>query len=112
MSLSVLTLQHNHLRNRQIVSTTSLEIPDELEERAIIAANELGITPQAFMIDAIRHAADAAEQRSKFVAQAVAARAEMLQSGLGVEQGIVRTYLRDRLSDEKAPRPDAKAWRK
>lgn len=94
------------------MSTTSLKLPDELKQRAASAAQELGISPHAFMVDAIRHAADAFEQRSHFVAQAQAARTEMLQSGLGHEAEDVRTYLRQRLTDKETERPGAKPWRK
>jgi predicted transcriptional regulator len=94
------------------MSTTSLKLPDELKQRAAAAAQELGVSPHAFMVDAIRQAADAVEQRSQFVAQALAARAEMLQSGAGHDADEVRAYLRQRLGNEKTKRPDAKSWRK
>ena len=42
------------------MSTTSLKLPDELKKRAaMVAAAELGISPHAFMVGAIRNAADA-----------------------------------------------------
>ena len=94
------------------MSTTSLKLSDELKQRAAIAAQELGISPHAFMIDAIRQATDAFEQRSQFVAQAQAARAEMLQSGEGHDAHDVLTYLRQRITDKQAGRPDAKPWHK
>lgn len=93
------------------MSTTSLKLPEELKLRAATAAQELGISPHAFMLDAIRQAADAVEQRSQFVAQAQAARADMLQSGLGHEANDVRTYLRQRIANKQADKPDAKPWR-
>lgn len=96
----------------KIMSTTSLKLPDEVKQLAAHAAQELGISPHAFMVEAIRQAAYAAQQRSQFVAQAVAARAEMQQSGVGYAAGDVRAYLRKRLSDPDAARPDAKPWRK
>jgi predicted transcriptional regulator len=94
------------------MSTTSLKLPDELKQRAAAAAQELGVSTHSFMVDAIRQAADAVEQRSQFVAQALAARAEMLESGAGHDADDVRVYLRQRISDEQAKRPDAKSWRK
>jgi predicted transcriptional regulator len=93
------------------MSTTSLKLPDELKQRAATAAQELGISPHAFMVDAIRQAADAVEQRSQFVAQAQSARAGMLQSGLGLDANDVRTYLRQRIIDKHAHGPDARPWR-
>ena len=93
------------------MSTTSLKLPDELKQRAVTAAQQLGISTHAFMVDAIRQAADTVEQRSQFVAQAQAARAEMLQSGLGHDANDVRSYLRQRITDKQVDRPDAKPWR-
>jgi predicted transcriptional regulator len=94
------------------MSTTSLKLSDELKQQAAKAARELGVSPHAFMVEAIRQAADAVEQRTQFVAQALDARAEMLQSGLGHDADEVRAYLRKRISDKQTPRPDAKTWRK
>ena len=94
------------------MATTSLTLPDELTQRAAMAAQELGISTHAFMIGAIRQAADAVEQRSQFIAQAQAARAEMEQSGEGFDADDVRVYLRQRLTDDKAAMPAAKPWRK
>jgi predicted transcriptional regulator len=94
------------------MSTTSLKLPDELKQRAATAAQELGISTHAFMVEAIRQAAEAAEQRSQFVNEAIVAHAEMLQQGLGYDSNEVQAYLRKRISDKQAPRPDAKPWRK
>jgi len=94
------------------MSTTSLKLSDELKQRAAKAAQELGVSAHAFMVDAIRQAADSVERRSEFVAQALAAREEMLQSGLGHDADDVRAYLRKRISDKQIPKPVAKSWRK
>ncbi|MBC7456242.1 MAG: hypothetical protein H7335_21585 [Massilia sp.] len=64
------------------------------------------------MIDAIRQAADAVELRAQFTAQAQKARTDMLQSGLGHDANDVRSYLRQRITNKQADRPDAKPWRK
>ena len=93
------------------MSTTSLKLPDELKLRASTAAEELGISTHAFMVGAIRQAADAVEQRTQFVAQAQAARAGMQQSGQGLDAAEVRAYLRDRLADPAKARPVVKPWR-
>ena len=94
------------------MSTTSLKLSDELKQRAASAAQELGISTHAFMVDAIRQAADAVAQRTEFVAQALAARDEMLQSGLGHDADEIHDYLRKRLTDKQTPAPAAKPWRK
>ena len=93
------------------MSTTSLKLPEDLKLRAAAAAHDLGMTPHAFMIDAIRRAATAAEQRAQFVAEALAARAHMLHTGLGYDTGEVGTYLRNRVTDRELPPPLAKPWR-
>lgn len=93
------------------MSTTSLKLPDELKQRAVDAAQELGISPHAFMVDAIRQAAHAVEQRAAFVAQARDARGELLAEGQGYAADDVRAYLRSRLTDGAAARPAKTAWR-
>lgn len=93
------------------MSTTSLKLPDELKQRAVDAAQELGISPHAFMVDAIRQAAHAVEQRAAFVAQAREARADMLSDGTGYAAEDVRSYMRRRLKDGQASRPEKKSWR-
>jgi predicted transcriptional regulator len=93
------------------MSTTSLKLTEELKLRASTAAEELGISTHAFMVGAIRQAADAVEQRTQFVAQAQAARADMLQTGQGHDANEVRAYLRARLAGPAATRPGVKLWR-
>ena len=93
-----------------IMATISLKLPDELKKRAASAAQELDVSPHAFMVDAIRQATHAAEQRSSFVAQAREAKAEMLQEGLGHDANDVRTYLRQRLKDAETSRPAKSPW--
>lgn len=94
------------------MSTTSLKLSEELKQRAASAAQELGISTHAFMVDAIRQAADAVEVRATFVAEALAARAAMLESGKGHDSKQVGDYLRKRISDNTTPRPVSKPWRK
>lgn len=93
------------------MSTTSLKLPEDLKERAASAAQELGLSTHAFMVEAIRQATEQTEIRAQFVEQALAARAEMLESGTGYEAGDVRDYLRKRLQNKATPRPAAKTWR-
>jgi len=56
------------------MSTTSLKLPDKLKQRVIAAARRQGVTPHAFMLNAIAQGATAAEHRARFVAEAGAAR--------------------------------------
>jgi len=94
------------------MSTISLKLPDELKQRAIDAAHVLGISPHAFMVEAIRQAVHAVEKRVAFVAQARDARAEMLAQGQGYAPDDVRAYLHSRLTDRSVVRPTKTPWRK
>lgn len=93
------------------MSTTSLKLTDELKQRAAAAAQSQGVTPHAFMVAAIESATTAAEQRASFVAEALAARSAMLDSGQGYDADEVHTYLQNRVSGKKSARPKAKPWR-
>jgi predicted transcriptional regulator len=93
------------------MSTTSLKLPEELKQRAASAAQELGISTHAFMVDAIRQAADGVELRSQFVTQAQVARAAMLQGGQGYDANDIRGYLRQRIANKQTVKPATKPWR-
>src|SRR3546814_4371007 len=70
---------------RPDVSTTSLKLPEDVKQLAAAAAKQQGVTPHAFMVDAIRAAATNAERRAQFVADAVASRTEAVKSGRSEE---------------------------
>lgn len=91
--------------------TTSLKLPEDLKERAIAVARQQGVTPHAFMVDAIRLAANSAEKRAEFVSQARSARREAMQTGKGYPAADVHAYLRLRAQGMLAPTPKAKSWR-
>lgn len=102
------------------MSTTSIKLSDELKQRATAIAQNLGITPHAFMVDAIRKASEAAEKQAEFVAQAKAAHKKMVKTGLGFEHDEVHSYLRERIANAnstsstkkaKITPPKAKSWR-
>jgi predicted transcriptional regulator len=93
------------------MSTTSLKLTDELKQRAAAAAQSQGVTPHAFMVAAIQSATTAVERRANFLAEAVAARADILESGQGYDADEVHTYLRSRVAGKELARPKAKPWR-
>jgi predicted transcriptional regulator len=101
--------------SRILMATTSLKLPDELKEQAALAARRLGISPHAFMVEAIRNAAAAAEERARFVASAQAARRAILKSGKGFDGAEVHAYIRARaagkVTGKAAGRPKVKSWR-
>ncbi len=92
------------------MSTTSLKLPDELKKRAADAAQQLGISPHAFMVSAIDQAATATERRAKLLADAKAARDEMLETGKGFAADDVHAYLKAKASGKKAAKPKARSW--
>ena len=94
------------------MSTTSLKLPDDVKQLALAAARQQGVSPHAFMVDATRSAAVAAEKRASFVADALAAQAETLESGQGCAADAVHTYARARARGELVARPEPESWRK
>ncbi|MBC9072776.1 hypothetical protein IAI53_12435 [Thauera sp. CAU 1555] len=94
------------------MSTTSPKLPEDLKQLALAAARQQGVSPHAFMVDAIRSAAVAAEKRASFVADALAAQAETLESGQAYTADAVHTYARARARGELVARPEAESWRK
>ena len=60
--------------------------------------------------DAIEQAADAAEQRASFMADALAARQHMLVTGEGFDSGGVHAYLKARIAGGDAVKPKPKPW--
>lgn len=93
------------------MSTTSLKLPDEVKRLATAAAKEKGVTPHAFMVEAIRTAAVAEKLHAEFVADAEAAWTEAMKSGKAFAASDVHAYLRARVRGVKAPKPKAKSWR-
>jgi hypothetical protein len=93
------------------MSTTSLKLPEDVKQLAVAAAKRQGVTPHAFMVDAIRAAAAAAEKRAAFVAEATASRAQTLKSGKGYDAAEVHAYVRARAQGKAASRPKARSWR-
>lgn len=94
------------------MATTSLKLPDDVKELAASAAKHRGMTPHAFMVDAIRQVALAAEKRAQLLADAEESRSETLASGKGFAADEVHAYIRGRSQRKASPRPRAKTWRK
>ena len=92
------------------MATTSLKLSDELKQRTVALAQKQGVSPHAFMVDAIEHAATAAERRAGFVDEAQAARAQMLKTGKGLDAEEVHAYLKARRNNRQIPEPKAKSW--
>lgn len=93
------------------MSTTSLKLPEDVKQLTVAAAKHQGTTPHAFMVDAIRAAAMAAEKRAGFVLDALEARAEAVKSGKGYAAAEVHAYVRTRAQGKRVSRPRARSWR-
>lgn len=91
-------------------ATTSLKLPAEVRSQAQAAARRQGLTPHAFMVDAIRNAAEAAEKRAEFVAQARAAQSESRKTGKGYAATEVHAFLRGRVKGKPRRKPRLKTW--
>ena len=98
------------------MTTTSLKLPDELKQRAAQAAQEMGVSPHAFMIAAIEQAATSAEIRSRFITDARQARNELIESGKGFDADDVHAYLKAKVegkaNGDKVLKPKQKSWRR
>jgi len=92
------------------MSATSLKLPDELKQRAVAAVEKIGMSPHAFMVHAIEQAAKVAERRGGVVADAQAARDQMLKTGKGYDAGEVHAWLMARIAGKKPAMPMAKSW--
>ena len=93
------------------MSTTSLKLPDDVKQLAAAAAKQQGVTPHAFMVEAIRVAAANAQRRAQFIAEAVASRNDAVRTGDGFAAEDVHAYLRDRAQGKSPPKPSTRAWR-
>lgn len=93
------------------MTTTSLKISDELKSRVAEVAHAKGVSPHAFMVEAIQQVTRQEEKRERFVADALEARQEALESGEGFAADEVHAYLKSRLKKGSASAPEAKRWR-
>jgi predicted transcriptional regulator len=94
------------------MSTTSLKIHDALKQRAVAVAQLHGLTPHAFMVQAIELATQASEHRAGFISEAKTARENMRSTGKGYDADEVHTYLKARAAGQDAAKPRPKSWRK
>jgi predicted transcriptional regulator len=91
---------------------TTLKLPEGLKRRVDAAARAADKSPHAFMLEAIERQTRLDEERRAFVADAVAARAQAIESGEGYAAADVHRYIAARVRGAKAARPKARAWRK
>ena len=83
------------------VSTTSLKLTEEIKLQATNAAKELGMTPHAFMVEAIKQASLNAEIRRNFIQQANIARQGVIKNGKVFESDKVFEAMKNRITGKK-----------
>jgi len=84
------------------VSTTSLKLPVEIKLQAANAAKDLGITPHAFMVEAIKQASINAELYRSFLTDSNNALNEVLQDGKVYDSDKVFKHLKARVAGKKS----------
>ena len=94
------------------MATTSLKIPEDLKQRTMDAARKQGVSAHAFMLQAIDQAVTATMLRSEFVANALAAKEEILRTGEGYAAEEVHAYIRAHIEGGASRKKlKAKPWR-
>ncbi len=91
------------------ISTTSLKLPAEIKLQAANAAKDLGITPHAFMVEAIKQASMNAELRRSFIEDANNARNRVLEEGKVHDSDKVFKHLNARISSSTGKKSTLKA---
>lgn len=94
------------------MATTSLKLSDELKARAQAAAEQKGLSPHAFMVNAIEKATTNSEMRARFIADALAAEAQMEETGLGYAHEDIQEYIRAKIRGENPTRPKPISWKR
>ena len=85
-----------------IGTTTSLKLTQEIKLQAANAAKELGMTPHAFMVEAIKQASINAEIRKNFIQQANIAREGVTKNGKVYESDKVFEAMKARIAGKKS----------
>ena len=85
-----------------IGTTTSLKLTQEIKLQAANAAKELGMTPHAFMVEAIKQASINAEIRKNFIQQANIAREGVTKNGKVYESDKVFEAMKVRIAGKKS----------
>ena len=94
------------------MAVTTIKLPNELKERIADVVKDTGKSVHAFMLDAIEQQTRLAELRRQFVADALAAEAEAMNTGMGFSAADVHAYIESLAKGRKVARPRAKRWRR
>ena len=104
-----------HLENTRVahssalsMTTTTLRIDDELKLRIASAAERVGKTAHAFMLDAVTQTVEQAEHDGEFHRVADARWAKVLATGKTVPWADAQAYLEARARGERPHKPTAR----
>ena len=85
--------------------TTTLKLPEQLKARITPLAEAAGKSPHAWMIEALEERVVQSEAYTAFIAEALEAEKQMLESGEVFDADDVFAYLRDKVAGRTAKRP-------
>lgn len=94
------------------MAPTTLKVPPELKQRIQAVVARTGDSAHAFMLKAIEHETQLAEQRQSFVADALEAREDFQRTATGYDATEVHAHLRARIAGKRTAAPKAKRWRR
>ena len=90
------------------MSTTTIRLPQDLNERVARAATRAGSTAHSFILEAIAEKTEQEERQEEFQGAAKQRYAAILASGKTVPWGEMRRYLERRITGKKIARPKPK----
>jgi predicted transcriptional regulator len=89
----------------EMVSTTTLKLPEELKTRIAPLAKSASKTPHAWMLEALETQARLAEMRQSFIADALASAAEVDAGGPRYAMQDAHAYILAKAAGKPAKRP-------
>ena len=89
------------------MQSTTLKLPDALKARITPLADAAGLSPHAWMLQALQQQADFAEQRRSFVASALDAAREVDATARALRADELHDYVRSTLLGHTVRRPRA-----
>ena len=85
--------------------TFSVKLDEQARAKVQQAANQRGVTPHAFMVQAIESAVTRSTEDDAWVSRALQARQNLMQSGMGVDAQAMAVYLKDKVRGIQSQRP-------
>jgi predicted transcriptional regulator len=92
-------------RGGVVTTSTTLKLPEALKKRIAPLAEASGVTPHAWMVEALESQAALAERRKEFVEDALASIADQRRSGALYAAEDVREYFIAKATGGKPRRP-------